>query len=141
VVVVAFDEFAVLEFGSGSDEGDEVGRVDGAPAALRGFDELVGHRDPGGAGAGPFSDPLPEPDGGEGGLDRIGGAQVDPVLGRVVIEPQQHVEVVGDLRGGFGPLGAVVGHERPGRGFGVVLVFGVPDLRQRSLRARVRRFR
>jgi hypothetical protein len=29
--------------------------------------------------------------------DRVGGAQVDPVLGGVVVERQQHVEAVGDL--------------------------------------------
>jgi hypothetical protein len=31
---------------------------------------------------GPLGDALPKPHGGEGGLDRVGGAQVDPVLGR-----------------------------------------------------------
>jgi len=34
---------------------------------------------------------------------------MDPVLGGVVVELQQHIEVVGDLRGGLGPLHAVVG--------------------------------
>lgn len=34
------DGFAVFEGGSGADEGDEVGRVDGAPPLLGGFDEL-----------------------------------------------------------------------------------------------------
>ena len=66
-----------------------------------------------------------EPHGGEGRLDRVGGAQVDPVLGGVVVEREQHVEVVGDLRDGLGPLGAVVGGERLGGGLGVVLVLGV----------------
>src|SRR5258708_39945091 len=75
--------------------------------------------------------------GGEGGLDRVGGAQVNPVLGGVVVEGQQHVEVVGDLGGRLGPLGAVVGGEHVGRGLGVVLVLGVPDLGQRLLRARL----
>src|SRR6516164_6932604 len=39
--------------------------------------------------------------------DRIGGTQVDPVLGREVVERQQHVDVLGDLRNRPGPLGAV----------------------------------
>jgi hypothetical protein len=33
-----------------------------------------------------------EPDGGEGGFGRVGGAQVDPVLGGVVVERKQDVE-------------------------------------------------
>jgi hypothetical protein len=33
------------------------------------------------------------------------------VLGGVVVELQQHVEVVGDLRDRLGPLGAVLGHQ------------------------------
>ena len=37
-------------------------------------------------------------DRGEGRLDRVRGAQVDPVLGGVVVEREQLVEVVGDLR-------------------------------------------
>ena len=41
------------------------------------------------------------------------------MLGRVVEERHQDVEVVGDLRGGLGPLGAVLGGERF-RGDGVV---------------------
>src|SRR3982751_265140 len=41
----------------------------------------------------------------------IRGPQMHPVLGGVVVELQQHVEVVGDLRDGLGPLGAVVGGE------------------------------
>jgi hypothetical protein len=38
------------------------------------------------------------PDGRERGLDRVRCAQVEPVLGRVVVELEQHLEVVGDLR-------------------------------------------
>jgi hypothetical protein len=39
----SLDELSVGEGGSGADEGDEVGRVDGAPAVLGGLDELEGH--------------------------------------------------------------------------------------------------
>ena len=62
-----------------------MGRVDRTPPVLGG-DELERHRDPGGAGAGTLGDALPQPDGGEGGLDRVGGAQMRPVLGGVVVE-------------------------------------------------------
>jgi hypothetical protein len=70
-------------------------------------------------------------------VDSIGvrGSQVDPVLGRVVVELQQHVEVLGDLLGGLGPLDAVVGNEGPGRSDRVFAVFGVVDLGQRGPRA------
>jgi hypothetical protein len=61
---------------------------------LCGLDELEGHGDARGAGAGSLGDPLAESDGDEGRLDRVGGAQVDPVLGRVVVEGEQHVDYV-----------------------------------------------
>jgi hypothetical protein len=115
-----------------------VGCVDGAPPVLGGLDELERHGDAGGPGAGSLGDPLAEPDGGEGRLDRVRGAQVDPVLGGAVVEGQQDVEVIDDLRDGLGPLRAVVGLERFRRFDGVVLVLGVVDLRERSLRAGVR---
>ena len=44
--------------------------------------------------------------------DRIGGTQVNPVLGGVVVERQQDVDVLGDLGDRLGPLGAIVGGER-----------------------------
>src|SRR5919197_5472119 len=68
-----------------------------ARLVLGGLDELEGHRQSGGAAARPLRHPW---SGGEGGLDRIRGAQVHPVLGRVVVEGQQHVKVVGDLPDG-----------------------------------------
>jgi hypothetical protein len=127
--------------GVGADQGDEVGRVNGTPAGLCGFDELERHRYTGGPGAGSLGDPLPEPHGGEGRLDGVGGAQVDPVLGGVVVEGQQDVEVIGDLRGSFGPLGSVEVLERLGGLQGVVAVLGVVDLGQCGLRAGMRRLR
>jgi len=42
-----------------------------------------------------------------------------------------------NLGGCLGPLGAEVGGEHVGRGWGVVLVLGVPDLGERFLRARL----
>ena len=45
-----------------------------------------------------------------------------PVLARVVVERQQLVRVVGDLRGGLGELRAVGGPESLHRGEGVRLV-------------------
>src|SRR5256714_13874892 len=104
---MAFDELPAGERGTGTDEGDEVGCVDRAPAGLGGFDELKRHREAGGLGAGPFSDLGAVPDGGERRLDRVRGAQVDPVLGGEVVEGEQLVEVVGDLRDRLAELGAV----------------------------------
>jgi hypothetical protein len=76
--------------------------------------------------------------GGEGALDRVCGAQMHPVLGRVVREREQLVEVVGDLRDGFGVLGAVRGLELLDHLQGVGLVLGVPDLGEVLLRTEVR---
>jgi hypothetical protein len=47
--------------------------------------------------------------------------------------------VVGDLRGGLGPLGAIEVGERLGGLEGVLTVLGVVDLGQCGLRARMRR--
>ena len=60
---------------------------------------------------------------------------------RVVIERQQHVQVLGDLRGRLGPLDPVLGRERPRRLLGVLAVLGSPDLGQDGLRAWLGRLR
>ena len=71
----------------------------------------------------------------------VGRKQVDPVLDGVVVEREQLVQVLGDLRGGLRELGAVADLEGLDRGEGVVLVLGAPDLGQGLLRARVRGLR
>src|SRR6476620_11435092 len=80
----------------------------------------------------------PKPDGGEGGLDRVGRSQMYPMLRGVVVERQQHIDVLGDLRDCLGPLGAVVGIECLDRGQGMVAVLGVVDLGERGFRTWVR---
>lgn len=71
LVVVSFDEDAVLERRASTDESDEVGCVHGPPPVLGGLDELERHRDPGGTGAWALGDSLTQPDGREGRLDRV----------------------------------------------------------------------
>jgi hypothetical protein len=105
------------------------------------LDQLERHGHACGAGAGTLGDPGSEPDRGEGRLDRFRGPRVDPVLGWVVVEGEQHVEVVGDLRGGLRPLDAELGGERLRGGSGVGLVLGVVDLRERGSRGRRGRHR
>lgn len=91
-----------------ADERDEMRCVHGKLAGLRGLDEFEGHGHAGGGGAGAFGDPLPKSHSGEGRLDRVCRAQVDPMFSRVVVERQQRVDLIGDLRDGLGPLGADV---------------------------------
>jgi hypothetical protein len=55
---------------------------------------------------------------------RVGGPQVHPVLARVIVEREQLVKVVGDLRDGLGELAPVSGLERLHRGQGVPFVLG-----------------
>src|SRR5947207_2659936 len=74
VVVGSFDQLAGVEAGASADEGDEVGCVHGAPAGLGGLDQLERHGQSGRAGAGSLGDLGAVSDGGEGGLDRVGGA-------------------------------------------------------------------
>jgi hypothetical protein len=56
--------------GAGTDEGDQVWRVGGAPAGLNSLGELVGHRQPDRPGAQPFGDFGPQTYCGEGAFDR-----------------------------------------------------------------------
>ena len=65
----SFDQFPVLEDGSGPHEGNQVGGVDGPPSGLCHVHELVGHRDSGSSAAGAF---------GEAGRNRTG-ANVDSI--------------------------------------------------------------
>ena len=64
-----------------------------------------------------------------------------PVLGRVVVEREQLLQVTGDLRGCLRELRPVGSLERPGGGQGVRLILGAPDLGQGLLRARMRGLR
>ena len=57
------------------------------------------------------------------------------MLGGVVIERKEHVQVVGDLRDRLRPLGAVLGGERCCGPLGVLAVFGLPDLGEGGLGA------
>jgi hypothetical protein len=66
---------------------------------------------------------------------------VDPVLGGEVVEREQLVEIVGDLRNGLTELRPVRRLERGHRIQGVAAVLGVPDLRERLLRPRMRGLR
>jgi hypothetical protein len=133
VVVGSFDEFAALKRGAGADERDEMACVDRAPACLGGFDELERHRQPRGTRARTAGDLGPVPDGGERRFDGVGRAEVNPVLGGVVVEREQLLEVVGDLRRSLGELRPVGALERSNGVESVPLVLGVPDLRERLL--------
>jgi hypothetical protein len=129
---LSLDKLASFEAGADANEGDELGCVDRAPAGLGGFDEFERHREAGGLGAGTLGDLGAMPDRGEGRLDRVGGAQVHPTLGGEVVEREQLVEIVGDFRDGLAELGAVGQLERRDSAAGVLAVFCVPDLGQRT---------
>jgi len=45
--------------------------------------------------------------GGEGRLDGVGGADVDPVFGREVVESEQHLLIFSQTLAGFGVFGLV----------------------------------
>ena len=63
------------------------------------------------------------------------------MLGREVVEHQQMLDVVGDLDDRLRKLRAISRLERLDHVQRVAFVLGVPDLGERFLRARVRRFR
>jgi hypothetical protein len=62
---------------------------------------------------------------------------VDPVLGGVVVEREQLVKVIGDLRDGLRELRPVSTLECGGGVQGVAAVLGAPDPGEGLLRARV----
>jgi hypothetical protein len=100
LVVGSFDQEAFLEPGAGADEGDQVGCVDGAPPGLAGLDELNAIASPAAREPGPLVTPCRSLT-----VAKVRSGwwyQVDPVLGGVVIEGEQHVEVLGDLRDRLG---------------------------------------
>ncbi len=131
----ALDELTAFEAGSGAHECDEVGCVHGSPSGLGGLDELEDHGEGGGRATGAAGDLGPQADSGEGGLDRMGRPQVDPVLGGEVVERQQLVGVVGDLLDGLGKLRPVGLLERCDGLQGMLTVLGVVDLVQGLLRS------
>jgi hypothetical protein len=79
----AFEQFAFVEDCACPDEGHQVLGVDGPPAGLCCINELVGHGNTGCTGAGSFGDFGPQPYGGKRQFDWVGGAQMNPVLGRL----------------------------------------------------------
>ena len=66
---------------------------------------------------------------------------MDPVLGRIVVEAEEHLEVVAQLVGGLRPLRAELGVEGFRRVSGVLTIFGLADLGQHLLCERLDRLR
>ena len=56
---------------------------------------------------GPLVTLVRESHGREGRFDGVGRSQMDPVVGRVVVELEQHIEVAGDLLDGLRKLGLI----------------------------------
>ena len=77
---------AVLELDAGQDGGDQMRSIDTTPALLGGLAELESHGQGGLATAGAAGLLGTGFDGAEGGLDGIGGAQVQPMLGGIIQE-------------------------------------------------------
>jgi len=63
--------------------------------------------------------------------DRVGGAQMNPVLGGILVELQQHVGVIDDLGDRLGVLGAVIDLEGFDRDLSLVDVLRVVDVLDR----------
>lgn len=123
----------MFEAGPSADKSNEMGRVHSRPPGLGGLNELEDHGQCGSPGSCAFGDLGPQSHGGEGRLDRVGGPQVDPVLGGEVEERQQLVLVICDPLDDLGVLSPVSPLEvtdGPGR---VLLVLGVVDLLDRTL--------
>ena len=74
-------------------------------SGLGGLNQFEGHREDGGVGGG-LGELAAVSDSGEGGLDRVGRAQVLPVPGGIVVECQQLGDIAGDLGTALGNFAA-----------------------------------
>ena len=79
---------SVDEFDSLDDAGDDLGAVEEPPPFGGGFHELEDHGEARDPRAAAFRFAVTMADRGKGRFDRIGGAQMNPVLGREVVERQ-----------------------------------------------------
>ena len=68
---------------------------------------------------------------GKSGFDRVGGPQMNPVLGGIAVELQQRIKVAGDLGDRLGVLDAEVDLEGLDRELVLGDVFGVADVLDR----------
>jgi hypothetical protein len=68
----------------------------------------------------------------------VGGSQMDPVLGGIAVQLQQHVKVVSDVGDRLGVLGSVIEFEGPDCGLGLVDILGAIHLPHRRDRTRMR---
>ena len=98
---------SIDELNSGNDVGQELAAVEESPFLGGGLHQLEDHREASGARAVALGAAMPQADGGERAFDRVGGSQVDPVLGREVVEGEQHVAILRQALGGLGILGLV----------------------------------
>jgi hypothetical protein len=128
---------ALLEPHPGAHQRHQVRTVDRPPPLLGRLQQLEHHRQPGVLAAGPLGDPGSGPHRREGRLDRIRGPEMDPMLGRIVMEGEQRLGVVDHLGDRLGPLGAEVGGERLDGPLGGGAILGLGDLVQRLAGARV----
>ena len=85
----AIDPGPCCELDSGTDQGREFGGCEPQPVTLGGLDEFERHADSRGPGTGSPGRTGLHSDGRERRLDRVGGPQMDPVAGRVIVERQQ----------------------------------------------------
>lgn len=85
---------SVDEWGSLDHVGEQLGAVQEPPAPLSGLHQLEDHGEARLSRAVSFGAAMPQSDRGERALDGIGRAQVTPVLGREVVEREQHVAVL-----------------------------------------------
>lgn len=93
--------------------------------ALGRLHQLEHHGERRGGASGAAGDLGAERDRGERRLDGVRGPYLNPMLDREVVEGEQLVTVVGNLRDGRGPLGAVGLRERLDRLLGAGAVLGV----------------
>lgn len=121
---------AVLEDDAADHVGQQFMAVEQAPVAGGALREFKHHRQGSDPAAAPFGATMPQANGGEGGLDRIGRPQVPPVLGREVVKRLQHVSVFRQTLRGLGILGLVGLHEGVKRLVRRLARVGHPDLMQ-----------
>ena len=124
---------SVVELYTHDDLGQLVVTAQTIPTFLGGLCELEDHGKRGLVREASLRSGRSMADGGERALDRVGRAQVLPVLGGEVVEGEQHVAILGQALDRLVVLRAVDFRESIERGLGVLPGLGHPDVLKRPL--------
>ena len=133
MILGRFDWLSIFEFDTLDDLAEPVGAVQAAPMSFGGFDQLEDHGECGVARQAAPGLVGPQPNRRECALDRVGAADMLPVLGRDVVEGKQGIAILGETGAGLSVFRSILGKEAIEGLVGTDSVFSVIDLMKIAL--------